>query len=77
MDAIMSPGANTWEAAFAYLKSIDSSQAFKIDSHVVKDKDGNESLEWWLRTFRDPEEGSVRPDNEDLNEEIYLQERGM
>jgi hypothetical protein len=73
----MSPGENMWSAAFAYMKAIDSSRAFKIDSYIVKDQSG-EHLEWVLRTYREPEIDSVTGqewiDDMELGEEIEREE---
>jgi hypothetical protein len=77
MATICTDGGNNWPAAFAYIESIGSGRSFKIDSYIVKDQFG-EHLEWVLRTFQDPIEDSIRQELDDeLNEDIYEEERGM
>src|SRR5467141_2908332 len=72
MSCIASPGENLWSAAFNYLNAIGSSRAFRIDSMLVNGK-----IEWYLRTFREPEIDSVRPEMDEINEDLYDLEREL
>ncbi len=68
---ICEPGQNPWEAAFAYQKSLGSSQPFKIDYML----DTENRIVGYMRIFRNPEECSVNPGRDEMDEELYQLER--